>query len=373
MAEFTRATDHVATPLRHDPKYFRDSVLQSIVGQMMGNEGSGASIIVDTELSQKAGDTKRFHLTPFIDINPILGQDAAIKGNESKVQEAVFDVEIDEVNFALKKKGRMSDQRTVMNVLNEHRIQLANLFTQYNNDEVFRQLSGQSVTDTDAITSSTARVNGPNRCFKMTASEGASAITAANSSADSLISSCAMTDKMNLRGIEEIVAKVQAKPTSGYRLNSINVMGREDQEKYILWISPEQAIDLRNDADWQNQHLSRLEAGLGDDFADGVIGVWNNVIIRRTHRIQTFSNADGSERYGRALLMGSDALMMCWANTLSFTEDQDDYGREVGTLGYEIRGAKKIQMSTDPDADPTGATESQDLGVAQIIAAAATL
>ena len=371
MAEFTRATSHVATPLRHDPKYFRDSVLQSIIGQMMGNEGSGSSIIVDTELSQKAGDTKRFHLTPFIDINPILGQDAAIKGNESKVTEAVFDVDIDEVNFALKKKGRMSDQRTVMSVLNEHRTQLANLFTQYNNDEVFRQLSGQSVTDTDALDSTAVRVNGPNRCFSMTGTSGASAVTEANSSADQLVSNMAMTDKMNLLGIEQIVAKVQAKPTSGYRLNSISVMGREDQEKYILWISPEQAIHLRQDPDWQNQHLSRLEAGLSDDFADGFVGVWNNVIVRRTHRIQTFTS--GAERYGRALLMGADALIMCWANTLSFTEDQDDYGREVGTLGYEIRGAGKIRMSTDPDADPTGATEDQDLGAAQIIAAAPTL
>tara|TARA_R110000824_G_scaffold251741_3_gene440391 strand:+ start:536 stop:1660 length:1125 start_codon:yes stop_codon:yes gene_type:complete len=371
MAEFTRSTGHAATPLRHDPKLFRDSVLNSVVGTMMGGEGSGAPIIVDTELSQKAGDTKRFHLTPYIDINPILGQDAAIKGNESKVTEAVFDVVIDEVNFALRKKGRMSDQRTILNVMNEHKLQITNLFMQYNNDEVFRKLSGQSVTDTDAINTDVPRVNGPNRCFRMDGTSGAKSCTEAQSDADGLHDLVAQTDKFNLLGIENIVAAVQAKPSNGYRLNSVGQAGRDDHEKYTLWVSPEQAIQLRQDPDWQNQHLSRLEAGLGDDFAEGWIGMYNNVIVRRTHRIRTFDK--GSNRCARALLIGSDALMMCWANTLTFAADDDDYAREQGTNGWEVRGAEKITMSTDPDADPTGATQTQDLGIAQIISAAPSI
>jgi hypothetical protein len=371
MAEFTRSTGHAATPLRHDPKLFRDSVLNSVVGTMMGGEGSGAPIIVDTELSQKAGDTKRFHLTPYIDINPILGQDAAIKGNESKVTEAVFDVVIDEVNFALRKKGRMSDQRTILNVMNEHKLQITNLFMQYNNDEVFRKLSGQSVTDTDAINTDVPRVNGPNRCFRMDGTSGAKSCTEVQSDADGLHDLVAQTDKFNLLGIENIVAAVQAKPSNGYRLNSVGQAGRDDHEKYTLWVSPEQAIQLRQDPDWQNQHLSRLEAGLGDDFAEGWIGMYNNVIVRRTHRIRTFDK--GSNRCARALLIGSDALMMCWANTLTFAADDDDYAREQGTNGWEVRGAEKITMSTDPDADPTGATQTQDLGIAQIISAAPSI
>jgi|GEM_PF-2730214 len=374
MAEFTRSTGHAATPTRHDPKLFRDSVLNSVVGTMMGGEGSGAPIIVDTELSQKAGDTKRFHLTPYIDINPILGQDAAIKGNESKVTEAVFDVKIDEVNFALRKKGRMSDQRTILNVMNEHKLQITNLFMQYNNDEVFRKLSGQSVTDTDDINTDVPRVNGPNRCFRMDGTSGAKSCTEAQSDADGLHTLVAQTDKFNLLGIEHIVAAVQAKPTSGYRLNSVGQAGRDDHEKYTLWVSPEQAIQLRQDPDWQNQHLSRLEAGLGDDFAEGWIGMYNNVIVRRTHRIRTFDK--GSNRCARALLIGSDALMMCWANTLSFAADDDDYAREQGTNGWEVRGAEKITMPLDPDANPldTGAVNiDQDLGVAQIISAAPSI
>jgi hypothetical protein len=374
MAEFTRSTGHAATPTRHDPKLFRDSVLNSVVGTMMGGEGSGAPIIVDTELSQKAGDTKRFHLTPYIDINPILGQDAAIKGNESKVTEAVFDVKIDEVNFALRKKGRMSDQRTTMNVLNEHKLQITNLFMQYNNDEVFRKLSGQSVTDTDAINPTTNRVNGPSRCFRMDGTSGAKSCTEDQSDATALHGLVAQTDKFNLLGIEHIVAAVQAKPTSGYRMNSVGQAGRDDHEKYTLWVSPEQAIQLRQDPDWQNQHLSRLEAGLGDDFAEGWIGMYNNVIVRRTHRIRTFDIA--SNRCARALLIGSDALMMCWANTLSFAADDDDYAREQGTNGWEVRGAEKITMPLDPDANPldTGAVNiDQDLGIAQIISAAPSI
>ena len=381
MAEFTRSTGHAATPLRHDPKLFRDSVLNSVVGTMMGGEGSGAPIIVDTELSQKAGDTKRFHLTPYIDINPILGQDAAIKGNESKVTEAVFDVKIDEVNFALRKKGRMSDQRSILNVMNEHKLQITNLFMQYNNDEVFRKLSGQSVTDTDAINPTTNRVNGPNRCFRMDGTSGAKSCTEEESDATALGGVSGLveqTDKFNLLGIEHIVAAVQAKPTSGYRMNSVGQAGRDAHEKYTLWVSPEQAIQLRQDPDWQNQHLSRLEAGLGDDFAEGWIGMYNNVIVRRTHRIRTFNVTGGKGRYARALLIGSDALMMCWANTLSFAADDDDYAREQGTNGWEVRGAEKITMPLAPDATPLAtipavANEDQDLGIAQIISAAPSI
>lgn len=378
MAEFVRATGHAATPLAHDPKYFRDSVLRSVVGGMMGKAGSGSPIIVDTELQATAGDNKRYHLTPFLDINPITGQDAAIKGNESNVSEAVFDVAIDEVNFALKKKGRMSDQRTIMNVRNEHRTQIANLFMQYNNDEVFRQLSGQSLTDTDAIDDEANRVNGPNRCFRMTGTSGASAVLEDDSDATSLDGLMSTTDKMNLLGIEEIVSKIQQKPTSGYRMNSIAAIDRDDMEKYILWVSPEQATQLRRDPDWQNEHLSLIEAGLGNAFAEGFVGMYNNVIVRRTHRIQTFA-VDGGDRYARALLVGADALVCAWASTLQYTDDTDDYGRELGTDGWEIRGTTKVRMALDPETDTQGAgaaasgTEDQDLGVAQIISAAATL
>jgi hypothetical protein len=370
MASFVRATGHAANPIVHNKQIFRDTVLGSVIGELMGSAGSGAPIVTDFELAAQAGDTKTIHLTPWIDVDPIEGQDVTLKGNESSITEAVFDVVIDERNWPIATRGRMTDQRSLVNWQTEAKKQIGNLIEQYNNDQIFRQLSGY--TGPGDTSATTPRVNGANRCFSCTGTSGVSLVTAANSTETLLDSSMAQTDLMNMKAIDDIVAHVSAKRANDYRLNCVKRTGQGDQEFYHLFLSPIAANQLRADPDWQNLHLSRLEAGLGDSFATGFLGVYNNVLVRYNNRIKTF-NVTGTDTYARNVLIGSDALYAAWAVTLGFDSDTDDYGREQGQNGYQIRGEGKIRMSIDPDTNPSAGTDDQDLGVAQIISATPAL
>ena len=378
MATYQRATGHAANDTIHDDVVFRDAVYRSIVGEMMGKKGSGAPIIVDFEMQGVATDTKKVHVVPFVDANPISGQDSVLEGNESAITEAIFSVTIDEENWPFAKNGRMTDQRSRLNWSNEAKMQIGNLAMQYNNDEAFRQLSGMTKHNlTDAQDNTTNRVNGANRCFQCVASSGVAVVVEDDSDATSLDANMSTNDVFNLDAIEQTVAHVETKRDNDYRLNPMGP-GRDDSEMFHLWIDPLQAISLRKDARWQNEALSLIESGVDSKFKDGYIGMWNNVIVRKTNRIQRF-NVTGTDTYARALLLGRDALFMAWAQTLAFADNESDYGRKKGMAGYEIRGAAKVSMSIDPATDPEGtgaagtATASQDLGVAQIVSAVEAL
>jgi N4-gp56 family major capsid protein len=366
MAEFVRDASSALTPTWHSDQIWRESLKSLSLTGMMGSKGSGMPIVLDPMLRSEAGETINYHFVPFADKPAILGQDSTIKGNEYSFDEFKTSVTIDEVNFPFKRKGRMTKQRSILAVDNELRRQVTQHFREYNENRIFEELTGITVgTPSSTYTAAgdtTDRVNGAQRCIRAGGTPGYTVVAEASTDNVALLSAMTTADTLTTSLIDR--ASVLARTSTPYKMSQIRV-GPNGEPYYILLISPEAAYDLRRDPDWKARMLSVGEAGIeSDPIAMGAMGVWNRVIVKESERI--IKIVGSSETYARNLLLGADSLVLAWAQTLQTTEFIDDYGREYGVNGYEIRGETKLAY----EDKTAGVSTDIDYGVMQVISAA---
>ena len=115
---------------------------------------------------------------------------------------------------------------------------------------------------------------------------------------------------------------------------------------------------------------------------DGAIGVWNDVILFESERIETrvagevFDNgdtidagvADGTYRTARALLCGAQAGTLAWGRVWRRLERKFDYFRKPGTGTDALYGFSKTQFR-DPGAGQDTNTAQQDFAVMAVTTA----
>jgi len=374
MAAYTRATGDTKNPVTHARDLFHETLRLTSLAGFMGKKGSGKPIIMDSRLRGKAGDTIRYEFIPHNYADGLFGQDVTILGNESSFSSYSLDLTIDEVNHAMRKKGKMTDQRIIFSAREEMKRMIVNLKAQYNEDALFRTLTGITATDESGadklVTDTNDRVQGSYRCWRASGSNDAAVVTAANSdnvALDSALASAA-TDLMSPQLIDEAVTTLlglDAEDTTNisYRMKPIKV-GPNNEEYFVLFLSPVAAKDLRYNPEWQAHSYSLADRGLGgkdDLIGRGALGVWNNVIIKQSQHVRKFASTAGTFNYARNLLLGADAMVCGWAQTLMFTEEKIDHNRELSMNGSEIRGEVKVSF---PGND--GSTQV-DMGVAQLV------
>lgn len=365
MAQFVRDTGDDLTPIQHEMKLFHEHLKLFSLKGAMGKKGSGSMIIVDTTLKAQPGDTKRYHFVPHAFANDeedaILGQDTEILGNEKNLEEFFFDLVIDEVNYALRKKGKMTDQRTVFNIAQEHERQIVSAFGQHNENVIFRALTGIALTelkaDFTAATDTTDRVNGAGRIIRADGPNGSKEILATDSANVDIVTggteAVAVGDKLSPKLIEDAV--IMAIESGKFKMVPLRV-GPNNEEFFMLYVSLRAGRDLRQNPDWVNHALSAMEAGIaGDMIAQGALGVWDNVIVKSSERIVAVT--DGTDKVARNLLVGRDAAVLGWAQTMNFSEELIDHKRILSSNGSEIRGEAKTQF------------DGVDYAVAQLITA----
>ena len=359
------------TPVHHALTIFRDSIKNTLFDRMglMGKPNSGKPIVVDTTLQGKAGEDVRFHFVPYADVDPILGQGVSIEGNENSFNEFNDLVRVDSVNYPFRKEGDMTSQRTILQLRSEMRMQIANHFSQHNDREITKRLSGIALTEGAAVyqaaADTTDRVNGANRCIAASGSNGFNVITEANSDNTALNASMTSADTMSPRLIKRSQVLARTQDTNNpYRMQSIR--SSNGKEWYTFFISPEQAYDLTFHPDWFVRMVATIDAGLDKDpFAVGSLGTIGNVVIHEHEFITTFIDAaSATQKFARGLMFGQNALLLGFAQTLVYVEKKFNYDKEMGVNGSQIRGEKKISF-TNKDSTATDV----DFGVMQVISA----
>jgi len=353
MAEFTRTTGTTYVSPEHSKNIFKNYLKQLSLKGMMGKKGSGKPIIVDDTLKGKPGDTVTYHFIPQDYTDGIEGQNASVSGNETSLDEYVMSLRLDQVAKSYRRKGKMTDQRLIWNFRNEAKMQLENWFAQKTEDWLFEAMTGRRDGRVYDSAAATDLVNGAGRCIRADGSGDSAAVTAANSDDTTLIDAMSPSDKLNCKLIEDAV--IMARTAGTYKVRPMKV-GPNGEEFFVMFVSLQAARDLRFTADWLNHAYSVIERGIGSDpIANGALGVWNNVIIKPTERVLTF--ADGSDSVARNLLVGADAAVLGWAQTMDYSEETMEHGRIWRCYADEIRGSKKLTFN------------SVDSGVVQVITA----
>lgn len=371
MSEFKRGSGSALTPTQHSANLFKNYLQQLYLRTMMGKKGSGKPIIVDDTLKGKPGNTIRYHFLPQDDSDTdgvIEGQNATILGQEASMDEFSFDLSINQLAKAYRKNGKMTDQRIIFNARTEMLSQLANWWAQKSERLLIHALTGvlDGMTYLTNYTSATATddlVNGEYRCIRADGANGSAAVTAANSDNTAVLSAMSNSDKMSYRLIVD--AAVTARTDGEYKMRPIKV-GKNGEEFFMLLVDPKSARDLQFSADFQNFALSVSDVFGNQNLPSmvtGALGVVDNVIVKRHESIVSIT--DGTSTIARNLLVGADACVLGWAQTLMYSEEIIDHKRALSVAADEIRGQTKVKYTSAADG-----TSVIDAGVLQVLAAA---
>ena len=363
MAYFIRGTGQAVTPLKHSFDIFQQYMLNMFFKNMMGKKGSDKPIIVDDSLfkGRDAGDVGRYHFIPQFRGKGIRGQNASVIGNENSLDEYYMDIRIDQITQAFAKKGKMTTKRMIWDFREEAKSQLAEWFRMQTELDIIDSLSGYNTDGATYIEGEEAltldAVNGSGRCIRPDYDSGtftAVEVSAANSDTTSLLSALETGDVMNTYLLD--VLQDFAKTANGkYAMKPIRC--KNGEEYYMLVLHPKAAISLRNDERWEKRALASMTGRgslEGDPIATGAIGVWEHIIVREAEFIKTHENKSGTKKIARNLLLGAEAAVMAYGQTLDYTEELLDHQRVISDAADEIRGIKKITF------------DGVDLNVAQV-------
>ena len=371
MAEFVReASDSTRTPVQHSQMIMTNALKSNTFFPLMGKpDDPNAAIIVDPTLTINAGDTTRYHYIPLNEVDPIIGQDVTIEGNENSFNEYTTSLSIDEFNFPFKVRGKLTKQRSIFNARERMRYQIEENSRLHNEKQIVKVLSGgtykEAMSNLTSSTDTTDRVNGANRCFESTGPNDGAAVTEANSDNTALFASVAATDKISPALIKG--AADAAYTASPYKLTPMRL--ESGDAVFICYLSFNAARNLTEHPEWMTYALTLEDVGWKDAITKGALGVIDNVIIKRSEHI--IEVTDGSRSVARNLLIGAGAAVIGYGidGALDYVEWWKDYKRELGINACEIRGEAKFAFNDQDTTTADDASADIDFGVAQIATA----
>ena len=125
-------------------------------------------------------------------------------------------------------------------------------------------------------------------------------------------------------------AKARAKlPTAGHqRIRPVRIEGKS---YYFMIISPEQAYDLKRNAEWLQAQREAGPRGSSNPIFTDSIGVFDGVLIYEHEDVSTFDDGGGASVHGAmASLLGAQAMVLAQNRQTMWREKTFDYGNELG-------------------------------------------
>lgn len=300
-----------------------------------GMLGDGENAIIDhiTELTKNAkGESGAWlHLIADIHGGGVMG-DNTMEGRERELEASWIRANYDQIRNAMVTKGRISEQKSVINGRKNFRKKMARWLADSMEDQAILTASGISYayntdgsprvtpagqdpwTDLDYAADVTAPT--ANRHVRWDATDGLVA-------GDTTVVTTADTPTYNL--VPELEAKA-----STLRLTPLRVGG----EEYFLWLIHKNAMaKLWQDSNFRSVVVDGATRGPGNPIFKGTKVTMNNLIIKPYNRTFTTLGAASASKWGsgglvngsRSLLMGAQALAMVDLGAVNWEEDTRDF------------------------------------------------
>lgn len=290
--------------------------------------------------------------------------DNDLNGQEEAMVNDAQIIKIDLLAHAVKSKGQMSEQATVLRFREEGKNKLAFWLPNKLDELMFLTAAGRAYTlNTNLSTRASSQL--PQLSF---ASDVSAPSTNRVRYAGSATSEATLTaaDKMSWNTC--VAAKTYA------RRQGIRPIRQGGKEYYAMVISPEQRRDLVTDADYKTIVANGQERGQSNPLFKNSIAVIDGLILYEHRKvINTMGLASGSKWGAGGTVEGAQATLF-GAGGLGFTTlgggewlegDLNDYGRKPA-IGYQQHvGILKPQFK------PTKNTTREDYGVIAVKTAAA--
>lgn len=293
--------------------------------------------------------------------------DNPLEGNEEQMVNDAQIIKIDQLRNAVKSKGRMSEQATVIRFREQAKDKLGFWLPDKLDELMFLTVSGRAYTNKTNLATRSAGSQLPQLAF---AADVAAPSTNRIKYAGSATSEATLTtsDKMTWNGIVGYKSFAQRQ--------GIRPIRQGGKEYYAMVMSPEQRRDLLQDTNYQTIVSRAQERGSNNPLFKNALAVVDGMILY-DHRkvINTLGLVSGSTKWGsgntvdgaQAVLMGAGALGFTTLGGGEWNEsDNTDYGNKTG-IGYgQMIGLLK------PQYKPTASSSSrEDYGTIAIKTAAA--
>ena len=338
---------------------------QSFINQFAGT-GSNAMVQRVTELTKNQKGTKA-NITLLADMtgDGITG-DNTLEGNEEALRAYDITIELDQLRFANRIAGRMTDQKTVVNFREQSRDALAYAMADRCDQLAFLSLAGVAYTHKNNGALRTASATAGHDLVDLEFASDVSAPTgdrhrrwdATSGLVAGDTTAVAAADAIGYRTIVELKAYAKDNYIRGIR-------GAGNQETFHMFVTPQQMADLKLDSDFlANVRNAGVRGGSNSLFSGSASLMVDGVMIHEFRHVfntsgattGTSSNA-GAAGYkwgadadvvgGRALFCGAQALALADIGLPEMVEDTFDYGNQSGISVGKIFGLRKPKYNSD--------------------------
>jgi N4-gp56 family major capsid protein len=338
---------------------------QSFINQFAGT-GSNAMVQRVTELTKNQKGTKA-NITLLADMtgDGITG-DNTLEGNEEALRAYDISIELDQLRFANRIAGRLTDQKTVVNFREQSRDALAYAMADRCDQLAFLTLSGVAYTHKNNGALRTASSTAGHDLVDLEFASDVSAPTAARhrrwDATDGLVAGAtnavAAVDKIEYSTIVNLKAYAKDNYIRGIR-------GAGNQEVFHLFVTPQQMADLKLDSDFLTNvrnagvrgSSNSLFAGSSSLMVDGVMVHEFRHVFNTSGATSGASGNAGAAGYkwgaganidgARALFCGAQALALADIGLPEMVEDTFDYGNQAGISVGKIFGLRKPKYNSD--------------------------
>lgn len=366
-------------------------MLENMQFSSLMSEGNDMPIVIDRTLQGRPGDQVIFELDMPLS-NAGGTDDSDIEGNEEAMSFFNFPVTIHERNHGVRSAGKMTDKRSAVKIRSKAAFAIARWSAeQIENDSIWG-LSGLGNQNTyvgegtSAIVTINEKAPSSTRIF-FGGQTAAGAVTEETS--DNALGDSAGTDYQNFLFGTKIISLLKIRAQLAFpKFKPIRIGGKK---YYVMVCHPLQIKALCEEtgaAGWAqiqananirglaNPLFTREERGVGERMFDGIVGVYNDVILLESERIETrvagetFDNVtnvhagivSGTSRVARGLLLGAQAGLLGWGQPWKRLERNFDYNRKPGTATDGLYGFSKTRFH-DPGAGQSANTAQADFAV----------
>ena len=332
-----------------------EAIRKTWIGKFIGT--SESSLIMEkVDLKKDAGDKITCGLNFQLEQDGVQG-DATLEGNEEALQFYNDSIFIDQLRFAVRINGRMTEKRVPYNLRKVARDRLSDLWAARMDLAFFNQICGNiNETDTRYTGNQATLAATSNRIFRPNA----------RSNDETLVAG----DEFSLELVDYARELAMTSSTAASTGPLVRPLMIDGSEMYVMFLHDFQVVDLRTNTS-TGQWLDIQKAALaGGDVSKnpiftGALGVYNGVVLHNSSRITTGrdgGNSDEQTDVRRAVLCGAQAALIAFggnnsASKMTWVEKTFDYDNQLGVAAGCIWGLKKTVYAPE-----SGSTNQEDYG-----------
>jgi N4-gp56 family major capsid protein len=311
-----------------------------------------------TDLENDAGDQIAYDLLAELRNAPVEG-DNTLEDNEESQRFYTDQVYIDQMRHGVNTGGAMTRKRTLNNLREKAKRQLANYFANANDQLLFMYLAGARGVNTNFLypLGFTGRAGNP----LVTPSSnhhlfGGAATAFANITA---------TDTMSLTVIDKAKTRADTQGGGSTNIPVLQPCKVDGNERFVCVMHTWQEDDLRRNPS-TGQWLDIAKAASAAEGRDsplykGGMGLYRGVVLHSHRNVIRFNNAGASANVesARGLFLGAQAAVMAYGSPgtgvrYDWKERMADNGNMLIITAGCMAGVKKVTFQTETGANDFG-------------------